>query len=114
MADRHIFILRCISTRPLPWSPPRQCISDTRSRSHSHSHSPPRACNRLLVRTVLYARASIFQAKAKTKFQKLAVRVVTGGMMAGVLYYVVFHVGHLGVAFALFAITAGIFKEVSE
>jgi len=53
-------------------------------------------------------------AKAKTKFQKLAVRVVTGGMMAGVLYYVVFHVGHLGVAFALFAITAGIFKELVD
>jgi len=53
-------------------------------------------------------------AKPKTKFQKLMVRVVTGAMMAGALYAVVFHVGHLGVAFTLFAITAGIFKELVD
>lgn len=53
-------------------------------------------------------------SKTKTKFQKLAVRFVTGGMMAAVLYFVVFHVGHLGVAFALFGITGGLFKELVD
>mmetsp|Transcript_83461 Transcript_83461/g.235303 ORF Transcript_83461/g.235303 Transcript_83461/m.235303 type:complete len:359 (+) Transcript_83461:107-1183(+) len=35
-------------------------------------------------------------------------------MMAGVLYIVVFHVGHLGVAVALFGITGGLFKELVD